>query len=86
LTSFTFFLNLFLFFFLILTFLVLYLHDLFGNSPSAKECGCLEIVAAKLTLPLRLMQQVEILIAAIVNEEGGKLVAGTAFGVVQVKA
>jgi hypothetical protein len=84
LTSFTFLLNLF-FLFLILTVLVLHLHDLFGNPPSAKECGCLEIVAAKLTLSLRLMQQVEILIAAIVNKEGGKLVAGTCFRVVQVK-
>jgi hypothetical protein len=84
LTSFTFFLNLFLFL-LILTLLVLHLHDLFGNAPSAKKCRCLEIVAAKLTLPLRLMQQVEILIAAIVNEEGGKLVAGSCFRVVQVE-
>jgi hypothetical protein len=84
LTSFTFFLNFFLFL-LILTVLVLYLHDLFGNSPSAKECGRLEIVAAKLTLSLRLMQQVEILIAAIVNKERGKLVAGSCFGVVQVE-
>jgi hypothetical protein len=55
LTSFTFFLNFFLFFLLILTLLVLHLHDLFGNPPSAKECGCLEIVAAKLTLSLGLM-------------------------------